>query len=58
MNKSQDKIDSKKQAVDELVKHYRSTRNPIIKEEVFDLYKSILNKTEAIGDPLKPKRLK
>jgi hypothetical protein len=47
-------IDTKKQAVDDLVKYYRSTKSPILEKDIFDLYESILSKKETLPAPMKP----
>jgi len=42
-NKTDMSNDINKRAVDELIIYYRSTKKPILKEEVFELYGTILN---------------
>jgi hypothetical protein len=42
-NKTDTDSDINKQAVDELIIYYRSTKKPILTEEIFELYETILN---------------
>jgi hypothetical protein len=43
--------DTKKQAVDKLVEHYRSTNKTITKEGIFEIYNCILDDIEVAGLP-------
>ncbi len=39
--------DIQKRAVDKLVEYYRSTKNPIVSEDIFELYECILKNTDT-----------
>jgi len=54
-NKPVSNNDTKKEAVDELIKHYRATKTDISPDELFEIYGRILDEKEAAYAAFDPK---